>query len=82
MLEGVVEGLDVSVEVLVVLLELLVDVVDRCLVTRETKGSVAAVLPSNRVEILESLSEATIVRLVWSIEWWLTYLDFLMSPST
>jgi hypothetical protein len=47
LLEGVVEGLDVSVKVLVVLLELLVDVVDRCLVTWETKGSVAAVLLAN-----------------------------------
>jgi hypothetical protein len=47
LLEGVVEGLDVSVKVLVVLLELLVDVVDRCLVTWETKGSVAAILLAN-----------------------------------
>lgn len=58
LLEGVVEGLDVSVEMLSVLaLELLGDVVDGGLVAGEAKGTVAAVLLGDCVEVFKGLSK-------------------------
>lgn len=53
-----------SVEVFLVLLELLVDVVDGSLVAGETKGSVAAVLLADVVKVYKSLSKSMSVRYV------------------